>query len=190
MKKKVVGIAFTLALVSFVYFTPVDAKERETVSIVDTQELPNYLTEYDFSKLYTCREDVRKKDDSIVEVSYEDARLLLCISRAEGGDTLDGQLWTMRTILNRVQSEHFPYNVYDVVNQHTEDAWQFEVVKTGVCEKAELNSESHLALAMIESGWNNTQGALYWEACTNSPQSWHAQNLEYIKTVEGNRYYK
>ena len=43
---------------------------------------------------------------------------------------------------------------------------------------------------MIEGGWNETNGALYWEANTNSSDSWHKQNLTFIKEVEGNLYYK
>lgn len=181
--KKIVGEAlFVVAIL--VYSMSVKCKEPKT--IVDTQELPYILTDEDLSKLYTCKQDVRKYDKNIVEVSEEDARLLLCVSREEGGPTLEGQLWALRTILNRVDSDKFPNTVYDVI---TGDG-QFEVYETGKYLTADVNSNTHLALAKIEAGWNSTQGALYWEADTNSDNSWHKKNLEYITTVEGNRYYK
>lgn len=152
--------------------------------ILDTTELPTILTDEDLSKLYTCKQDVR--NDTALEVSQYDANILLKISRQEGGGTLDGQLWTMRTILNRVFNEDFEDTVWEVVSTDK----QFEVFTNGSYINADVNSNSHLALAMIEGGWNKTEGALYWRTEDNCEGSWHENNLTYIKTVEGNRYYK
>ncbi len=184
--KKAISIIALLALMTVEFIGANFNCETEKAGIVETEELPDILTDADLSKLYTCKQDIRKKDKSIVEVSYEDARLLLCMSREEGGPTLDGQLWSMRTILNRLCSNEFPNSVYDVISQDG----QFEVFLTGKYVNADVNANSHIALAMIEGGWNDTQGALYWEADTNSDESWHKQNLEYIATVEGNIYYR
>lgn len=164
------------------------AKENDTaeIEIIETQELPNILTDEELSRLYICKPDYRLVNTRIKEVSYEDARLLLCVSREEGGHTLDGQLWSMRTIFNRLFSDKFPNSVYDVVSQDG----QFEVFWTGKYINANVNANSHIALAMIEGGWDDTCGALYWEADTNSDESWHKKNLEYIATVEGNIYYR
>ena len=144
------------------------------------------LTDEDLSKLYSYKQEEQRDNKEIVELTYEEAQLLMYVGRAEAGDTLEGQKWVMRTIINRVQNERFPDSVYDVVYQKG----QFEVVSSGSYKKVEINENTHLALAAIESGWNETEGSLYWEATSNSDHSWHKKNLQYITTIEGNRYYK
>lgn len=182
--KRSIGIGLVTLLLTFVYFTPVNNKELPLV--IETQELPQILTRQDYEKLYTCKQDVRKEDKSIVEVDYNDAQLLLCISRAEGGAGLDGQLWVMRTIYNRTIDSRFDDTIQEVVTAPK----QFEVYANGMYKDADINANSHLALAMLERGWNETEGALYWRAANGNEGSWHEKNLTYIKEVEGNIFYK
>ena len=140
-------------------------------------------TEIDYSLLYSYKEDVR--NDTCLELSVEDATLLMQIARSEGGETLEGQLWVMGVILNRLNNEQFPNTIKEIVSQ----TGQFEVYTSGGYLKADVNINSHLALAEIEKGNNPTQGALYFEANTNSDNSWH-KSRTFIKEVTGNRYYK
>lgn len=164
----------------------IEASKEKEVEVIETQELRT-LTKEDYEKLYTLKDDVRKTDDRIVELSQSDAWLLMQIARSEGGKTLQGQLWVMGVLLNRINSEDFPNTLYEVVSQ--DNPIQFEVYKTGKYKEAELEPSSHLALAMIEKGINPTNGAIWFEATSNSDYSWHKQK-EFVAEVEGNLYYK
>ena len=179
MKKLIV-----LFLCGLLFSSPLQAQPIEEKEIVDTIELPVILTDNDIQKIYT--ENPVEPEAEIVELTYEEAQLLMKVARAEGGPGLDGQLWAMRTILNRVYHSRFDNTIQEVVSEKN----QFVVYGNGSYLKADVNANTHLALAMIEGGWDETDGALYWEADTNSNHSWHKKNLDYIKTVEGNRYYK
>ena len=181
-------ISILLLLNTFIpYQYPEDPVEiREVVKKQDKDYNRHILTTEELSQLYTCSAVGGKINKEIIQLTYEEARLLLKVGRAEGGPTLDGQLWVMRIIINRVKSDEFPNNIYDVV---TEDG-QFEVVWTDQYEDADVNSNSHIALAMIEQGWDETQGCLWFEASTNTENSWHAKNRTFVKEVGGNRFYK
>lgn len=155
------------------------------------------LTSNELSTLYSYDNNwtiVSTNITDIVEIDYNEAQLFMKICRAEGGDGLLGQLWVMRVIINRVNSDVFPNTITEVITD-TSCGIQFETYVTGTYEDAEINANSHMALAMLESGWDETDGALYFESTSNSDNSWHAKQckkgtLQYIKEVEGNKYYK
>lgn len=143
------------------------------------------LTHEQLSELYTCKPEQRKTNNNIVEFTYDEAQLLLKIAYSEGGEGVLGQAMCIRTIVNRIADPSFPDNIYDIVMQ----PGQFEVVTTGRYLLATPNANTHIALAMVEGGWDETEGATYWEASTNTNHSWHKRNLIYIKEVEGNIFY-
>jgi len=180
--KRIIGIIGTLILLVSVYNTTFTVNtatvEQSTVKAIDTVSYPDY------SLLYTCKDDIKK--DTCLIVNIQDAQLLMKIARQEGGPTLDGQLWSMRTIFNRLSNGSFGNSIWEIVSSDG----QFEVFTSGAYINADVNANSHIALAMIEGGWDDTDGALYWHAEDSSEGSWHENNLTYIATVEGNRYYK
>lgn len=182
MKRRILGIIFSLMLLSFTLSNISTHSQSQlpapTVKAIDTIIYPDY------SQLYTCKQDYCK--DNCLYINIQDAQLLMKIARAEGGPTLDGQLWSMRTIFNRLSNGNFGSNIWEIVSADG----QFDVFTTGVYINADVNVNSHIALAMIEGGWDDTEGALYWRAENGSEDSWHENNLQYIKTVDGNRYYK
>lgn len=161
-----------------------EGEEAPQQQVVETEKI-KYLTDYELSLLYTCQDDVRVKDDRIVELSLSDAILLMQVGREEGGTSCIGQLWVMRTILNRLKAG-WANTLWDVLTMDN----QFTVVTNANYKEADLNASSHIALAMIEGGWDETQGALYWESNSNSSDSWHKKNLQFIAEIEGNLFYK
>lgn len=171
-------------LIPYKWEIPVYAYTTSKVTTV--QNIVHYLTHEDLSTLYSCKPKKREKDSKILEFTYDEAQLLMHIARAEGGDTLEGQLWSMRTIVNRLYDDSFPDNIHDIVY----DDGQFEVVTNGKYKDIELNANSHIALAMIEQGWNETKDVTYFEASSNTENSWHAKNLTLVAEVEGQRYYR
>ena len=167
--------------------TQEEVVEPRQVEIIETEPI-KYLTNYQLSLLYSLKDDKKKPD--VIDLTQSEAWLLMLVSRAEGGDTLDGQLWTMRTLLNRVESDNPDFQKVNTIGEVIYQTGQFEVVSSGSYRYADLNVNSHLALAMVESGWNETSGSLWFESSSNTDNSWHKRNLTFIKEVEGQLYYK
>lgn len=142
------------------------------------------LTRQELSQLYSYKDDINT--DSTISLTINEATLLMQIARAEGGDTLEGQLWVMGLIINRLYDEDFPDTISEIISAPK----QFEVFTTGAYKTADVNTNSHLALAQIESGENPTMGCLYFESSSNSHKSWHSTNREFVAEIAGNRFYK
>lgn len=186
--RRVVGILLTVLMTLGVYYVGLQQETKiETSEIIDTVEI-KYLTDADFSRLYSLKDETIGKD--LIELTQSEAQLLMMVGRSEGGDTLEGQLWTMRTLLNRVESNEPDFKKLSTIGEVVFQDGQFQVVSTGAYKKADVNPYSHIALAMIEGGWDETDGALWFEASTNSSNSWHCKNLTLVKEVAGQRYYK
>ena len=99
----------------------------------------------------------------------ENERYLLAkIAMAEAeGESTKGKALVMQVILNRVSSDEFPDTIGEVIFQHNGDCYQFTTVKNGRIYKNEPNDDCWEALELIESGWDESKGALYFEAKTD-----------------------
>lgn len=106
----------------------------------------------------------------------EEEELLLQLGMAERGETLCPECiaLVMRTVLNRVESERFPSTVRTVIFAEN----QFTPVAEGTFYLSEPNEVCREALQMIREGWDESQGALYYEWCEG--ESWHSQNLNLL----------
>lgn len=88
----------------------------------------------------------RTHDVDCVELSYEDAQLLMQIAAAEAeGEGRDGQRFVMSVVLNRVASPEWPNSIREVIFE----PYQFY---TQGMSSERVNADTHLALADIESG--------------------------------------
>lgn len=188
--RKAIGVILTMLMICdllhVAYEVRLQQSKKEEVTpkkeIVETVE---YLSEEELSKLYSYKQDIRKTDENIIELDIEDAVLLMQIARSEGGDSLEGQLWVMSVVINRLQDGDFGDSIVEIVSADR----QFEVYSNRAYLTAELNANSHIALAMLEAGKRPNKEALYFEASSNTSNSWHSQNLSLIKEIEGQRYY-
>jgi len=107
----------------------------------------------------------------------EEEELLLKIGMAERGDTYctDCIALVMCTVLNRVDTPNkFGSTIKSVI--YAED--QFTPVADGSFEKAEPNTPCLHALEWIKSGWDESQGALYYEWGVG--EGWHSRNLNFL----------
>lgn len=130
-----------------------------------------------------------KTDDTLVKSldwSSQDSDYLLKIAMAEAeGEDVEGKALVMLVVLNRTWSDEFPDSVQDVIFQ--ED--QFAVMKNGGRYwTTEPDAECYAALTLISKGWDESDGALYFESCDGS--SWQSRNAEYIFTHGNHRFYK
>lgn len=119
----------------------------------------------------------------------EDALILHKISIAEaGGESIESMALVMLVILNRVSDDNFPDSIEDIVFQKSRGVAQFTPTIDGNYNDAKPNEKSKAAMELILNGWDESKGALFFEAC--SGESWHGRNLELLFEKDGIRYYK
>ena len=107
----------------------------------------------------------------------EEEQLLLKIGMAERGDTYctDCIALVMCTVLNRVDTpDRFGSSIKSVIYAEG----QFTPVAEGKFEDVEPNYACQNALDKVKSGWDDSQGALYYE--WGKVDGWHAQNLNFL----------
>lgn len=122
----------------------------------------------------------------LVELSEEDQTLLLKIGMAELGKEGCAECiaMVMCTVLNRVESDRFSGSIRGVL--YAKD--QFTPVMDGTFETAVPNDICCEALAMVQRGWDESQGALFYEFCEG--ESWHSRNLQLVAQHCNTRFYQ
>lgn len=127
--------------------------------------------------------------ESTCEDSYswddEDAEMLMKIAMAEAeGESVEGKALVMLVVLNRVQSDQFPDSIEETIFQKN----QFSpVAEGGRYWTTEPNEECAEALALVESGWDESGGALYFES--TGLDGWHSRNLQFLFEFGGHKFY-
>ncbi len=188
--KKLLAIILTIGMCVGISYVGIEVDKQygeseEPIEVIETQEV-HVLTREDYEKLYTCKQDVRKTDDSIIEVTYEEAQQLMRVAKAESGYNDFSQAYIMGVVTNRVENELFPNTISEVIFQ--KNPVQFSSTVDGGYNKAEIDVNSHLALAMLERG-EVDHNALYFEASWLE-DSWQSHNREFLFEYGGTRYYK
>lgn len=117
----------------------------------------------------------------------EDSYLLLKIAMAEAeGESVEGKALVMLVVLNRVWSEEFPDTIEEVIFQEN----QFSpVAEGGRWWTTEPDAGCYEALELVMDGWDESQGALYFERASNG-ESWHSRNLEFLYQYGGHKFYR
>ena len=121
----------------------------------------------------------------VLTFTEEEEALLLQIGAAERGSAgcTECIALVMRTVLNRVESPKFSSTIKGVI--YAQD--QFTPVAEGTFEEAVPGWRCKEALEMIRSGWDESQGALYYEWCEG--ESWHSRNLNLLFQHCDTRFY-
>lgn len=115
----------------------------------------------------------------------EEKEMLLKIGMAERGNTGCPECiaLVMCTLLNRVEAPRFGSSIRSVLFAPE----QFTPVMDGSYYHAKPNELCYDALDMVIYGWDESQGALYYEWCEG--ESWHSKNLHLIFQHDGVRFY-
>lgn len=110
----------------------------------------------------------------VLEISDYDQYLLakIAMAEAEAEDTI-GKALVIRVVLNRVNSQKFPNTVEKVIFQYD----QFSPIKNGRWDRVEPSADCWEALAMVINGWDESQGALYFES---RGYGWHSETLDFL----------
>lgn len=130
------------------------------------------------------------EDEWEVDISEEDGEMLMRLAEAEAGNqSVEGKAMVMLVVLNRVESDAFPETVGGVITQSHGGCWQFETAMPGGGYwSLEPDEECAEALELVRFGWDQSQGALYFESCR--AECWQSANCEYLFTLGGHEFYK
>lgn len=158
--------------------------EKETITI-PTQELPKLLTYEELSRLYSCKEDIRVSDPTIIEIEYEDAVKIMKVAQAEAGENDPLAIaYVIKIIINRWKDDDRPDTIEGVLSEKK----QFTVYKSKRYENTVPNANAHYALYLVESGQINIE-AEYYES-VSVENSWQSRNKEVEFEYGGHRFYK
>ena len=117
----------------------------------------------------------------------EEAQMLVTLAMAEAeGEDIIGKALVIMTVLNRVESKSFPNTIEGVIFQKG----QFSPVAPGHrYYKVTPSEECWKALELVESGWDESCGALYFERNTTK-STWHSRNLIELFSHGNHTFYK
>ncbi len=142
---------------------PIEYEEPEPVIVETVSIQPDIVTLLKEEVRYTKHFE-EECEDHTIQLSYEDAQLIMQISSAEAKNQgVEGILKIQETIINRVKSDAFPDTVLGVVSQ----PGQFPTYSSGAYLKAELTPEVHLALAELEKNLNHDDNPVAFESESN-----------------------
>ncbi len=126
------------------------------------------------------------QDRCSMDWSTDDAEILMKLAMAEAeGESTEGKAMVMLVVLNRMLSSEFPNTIKDVVFQSN----QFSTVNAGGRYwTTEPDEDCVAALRLIEHGYDESNGALYFESVVGD--SWHSKNLEFLFQKGNHKFYR
>lgn len=127
------------------------------------------------------------------DIGAEDYEILLRIVQAEaGGEDEDGKLLVANVVLNRVVSDKFPDNIYDVVFQQSKGVTQFSPVASGKIWSVIISDETIEAVNRALEGEDISQGALYFASrkyADSDKMKWFDTNLKFLFKHGGHEFF-
>ena len=114
----------------------------------------------------------------------DESYLLAKIAMAEAGNQdTEGKALVILVVINRVWDSRFPGTIEEVIYQKN----QFSPVANGSFDKAEPSEDCWEALEMVMQGWDESQGALYFES--EGKSTWHRDNLKFLFKHQDHYFY-
>lgn len=200
--KFIIGILAVIAALYYLIYTVSDVQRIDRERQQQTREQEVILTPTAGVTLYVggiiqeTQTEIKyesSKPEEVEEVrtleyhiSDSDAMILENLAMAEAeGEGIEGKALVMRVVINRVQDPRFPDSIEDVVFQ----AGQFSTVnKGGRFWNMTADRECEDALKLVSDGWDESDGALYFESCVKD--SWQSRNCTFLFEYGGHRFYE
>lgn len=134
-----------------------------------------------------------KERETEIELNESDKETLCRIVEAEAGsEDEEGKLLVANVVLNRVEDEHFPDTVKEVVFQEEQGVYQFSPVADGSYYRVNVSEETCQAVERALGGEDISQGALYFAArqyADNSTMGWFDTHLSFLFAHGGHEFY-
>ena len=188
---KILGIMLIIISVSCICMAAVK-KEEEPDPLPEAAETATEEPEK-VQVVFIREERPTAKEEHSTDWNAYESYLLARIAMAEAeGESTEGKAMVIRTVLNRVWDDDFPGTIEDVIYEIKDRDFHFSSVMPGErYRNVELDADCYKALYMVMvDHWDESEGALYFEATSNGEGTWHSKNLEYIKTVGNHNFYK
>ena len=153
------------------------------------EEMPEEVHEIHF-ETENAPEDGYDEFSRSRDFDAEEAYLLakLAMAEAEGEDT-KGEALVIMVVLNRVWSNNFPGTIEEVIMEEHGGVHQFSVtLEGGRWWKVKPDYDCYKAVEMVLSGWDESNGALYFES--RGGDSWHQKNLDFLFRHGRHSFYK
>lgn len=180
---KILSVFFTISLLFLMTAchstVPIDATvPEETFVVIETVAIPTEST------TVPAQPETTAPSVPVVELTEEEKTLLLKLGMAERGSTgcTECIALVMRSVLNRVEAGQFRSIRSTIYAQD-----QYLPVSDGSFDTAEPNECCYKALDMILYGWDESQGAMFYEWCQG--ESWHSKNLHLLLQHCDTRFY-
>lgn len=185
MRKRCVvsgGIMITLAALSIVVFASSltgmsadEISEQKTAFGTATAIGPETIKPRQSVTEGVSTEKPYQEPIASMDFDAEESYLLtkIAMAEAEGEDT-EGKALVILVVINRRNNEDFPNSIEEVIYEEG----QFSPVSNGRFDEVEPDSDCFEALSMVEKGWDESQGATFFES--KSKSTWHRKHLRFL----------
>ena len=147
-------------------------KDQEPQTTVETPEPTT--TEEQTTQIEIATEETTTRLIGSMDWDADESYILakMAMAEAESEDT-ECKALVILVILNRVWSDGFPDTIEGVITQRN----AFTPYKNGRYDRVEPDADCWEALDLVMSGWDESQGALYFETTTDE-ETWHNTHLD------------
>lgn len=190
MKLVQASAAFVAACVTLAVTEPSDEAQEGQHSYAEPETVQAAAYEAPTETRAAAAADEEEAEADSIRFSDSDADILMRLAMAEAeGESTYGKALVMLSVMNRVDSKDFPDTIEGVVFQKAGGSYQFSsVIPGGRYWTKAPNDDCKAALRLVESGWDESSGALYFESCAG--QSWHSRNLEFLFSCGRHNFYR
>lgn len=189
--KKRMYVSFLLILVTaaVVRIVAMEDTERSCKEEIEsaTEELPVLKEESPVQQMQQAGiEETESPQEPLYAWTEENEYMLMKIAMAEmESESIESKALVIRIVLNRVESDSFPDTIKEVLYQKN----QFTPIWNGRYDRVEPNEDCKEALEMVRYGWDESQGATFFEL-TSDESTWHSRNLQKLFELEHTTFYK
>lgn len=139
---KVIAVPVLCCIILCILFFMVDFRSNgEEVSVprvIDVRKKEPVIAVWQEEAVPIAIEETEESTEIIEEMSKEDVELIALVTMTEAeGECEEGKRLVIDTILNRVDSEHFPDTVYEVIYQPN----QFSSMWNGRVDRCEVRED-------------------------------------------------
>lgn len=141
-------------------------------------------------RVLTANVMTRKRVFNVTQSEYDN--LLRIVEAEAGGEDIIGKMLVANVILNRVEDEHFPNSINEVIFQSDNGVTQFSPISDGRFYTVNISKETVEAVNQVLQGEDNSQGALYFVARKAADQEnmrWFDEELEWLFAYGGHEFF-
>lgn len=141
-------------------------------------------------RILTANVITRERKIKVTQSEYDN--LLRIVEAEAGGEDLIGKMLVANVVLNRVEDEHFPNNINDVIFQSDNGVTQFSPISDGRFYSVKISQETIEAVNQVLQGEDNSRGALYFaarKAANVEKMRWFDEELEWLFAYGGHEFF-